>query len=103
MLCKPRYTYRGTGQVRDPGTGQSHERGGVMRGKIDFLKMHGAGNDFVVIEDLEGRLVPTPGLVTALCAYHRGIGADGMILICSGKQADFRMRYFNSNGGDLSA
>lgn len=62
--------------------------------------MHGAGNDFIVIEDLEERFEPVPGVIASLCAPHRGIGADGLILIRPGVDTDFRMIYYNSDGGE---
>lgn len=70
-----------------------------MMGKIPFTKMHGAGNDFIMIEDLDERFDPDRGLIAALCSRHRGIGADGLILIRPGVHAAFSMLYFNSDGG----
>jgi len=62
--------------------------------------MHGAANDFVVIDHrearLEGELAP---LVRQLCDRRRGVGADGVLLLESDGEVDFRMRYFNSDGG----
>ncbi|MBN1885632.1 MAG: diaminopimelate epimerase [Candidatus Krumholzibacteriota bacterium] len=71
-----------------------------MSGERAFVKMHGAGNDFVVIGDLDGAFPATPGVVAALCAAHTGIGADGLILVGRSSKADFRMRYFNRDGGE---
>lgn len=68
-------------------------------GEISFFKMHGAGNDFIMIEDLAGRFAPDRDLIAALCSRHLGIGADGLILIRSGVRATFSMLYFNSDGG----
>jgi len=66
---------------------------------IAFEKYHGAGNDFIMIEakDLPGELF-TQNLVKFLCDRHFGIGADGLILLLESKNADFRMKYFNSDG-----
>jgi diaminopimelate epimerase len=62
-----------------------------------FSKYHGAGNDFVMLTDLEGRLGPAgslPGdLVSALCDRHKGVGADGVIRIV-GRYMD----YYNADG-----
>ena len=63
-----------------------------------FAKYHGTGNDFVMIEDLEDRVVLTPELVAGLCDRHRGIGADGVIRIASSGSADFFMDYRNADG-----
>ena len=67
---------------------------------IEFVKSHGAGNDFVLIEDLEDRFgVLTPDLVAALCDRHKGVGADGLIRITRSPNADFFMDYYNADGG----
>ncbi|MCK4235954.1 MAG: diaminopimelate epimerase [Candidatus Krumholzibacteria bacterium] len=71
-----------------------------MQSRVEFLKMHGAGNDFIVIEDLDGNFKPAPGFVSSLCTLHRGIGADGLILVRRSDQADFKMIYFNSDGSE---
>lgn len=66
-----------------------------------FVKAHGAGNDFVLLPDLEDRIALTPNLVRALCAAHTGIGADGVIRIAPprwGHQGDVFMDYWNADG-----
>ncbi len=65
---------------------------------IEFTKAHGAGNDFVLVEDLAGRLAPTPEFVAAVCDRHTGIGADGLIRIVRSDAADFFMDYYNADG-----
>ena len=68
---------------------------------MHFTKMHGAGNDFVIIEDLRGELKDDalPGLARTLCAAHTGIGADGLMVVvpavCGGS---LRMLFFNRDG-----
>lgn len=65
--------------------------------KYYFDKMHGCGNDFIMIENTAGLLSPTPEQIAFLCDRHFGIGADGLILV--EKKADrFFMNYFNSDG-----
>lgn len=69
---------------------------------IPFVKMHGAGNDFVVIDHREPFLPADPeatALFAAMCDRRRGIGADGVLLLESSDTADFAMRYYNSDGG----
>lgn len=67
---------------------------------VDFVKSHGAGNDFVLVEDLEdGMGVLDAKLVAALCDRHQGVGADGLIRIVRAQDADFFMDYYNADGG----
>ncbi len=65
---------------------------------IDFTKSHGLGNDFILIEDLEGNLEIRPELVRAVCDRHFGIGADGLLLVQNSSRADYFMNYFNADG-----
>ncbi len=69
-----------------------------MEENIAFVKMHGAGNDFLMIDDRLGRLDLSPATIAALCDRHRGVGGDGLILIRPSASADFTMRYYNSDG-----
>ncbi|HEX9775007.1 MAG TPA: diaminopimelate epimerase [Actinomycetota bacterium] len=63
-----------------------------------FVKAHGAGNDFVLIEDLDDTFTPTARFVAALCNRHKGVGADGLIRIVRAETADFFMDYYNADG-----
>jgi diaminopimelate epimerase len=67
---------------------------------IHFEKMNGAGNDFIMIDNLRGEIGLTAERIRQLCDRRRGIGADGVILIESELDADFRMRYYNRDGGE---
>src|SRR5262245_34518581 len=61
--------------------------------------MHGAANDFVVIDQRRPTLPADPGdLVRGLCDRRRGIGADGVLLLETDPAADFAMRYYNADG-----
>ena len=64
-----------------------------------FSKYHGAGNDFLLVEDLEDRLTLTPDLVTAMCDRYRGVGADGVIRVARSARAPFSMELWNADGG----
>lgn len=67
---------------------------------VPFLKMHGAANDFVVIDHRRPFLPEPPGpLVARLCDRRRGVGADGVLLLEGHPELDFAMRYFNADGG----
>jgi len=71
--------------------------------KISFVKMHGLGNDFVLIDCLNKSLGDSSFLsylAKRLCNRNFGIGADGLILILSSSKADLRMRIFNSDGSE---
>ncbi len=66
---------------------------------IGFVKASGAGNDFVVLNNMDGRLpVPMPPLARALCDRHVGIGADGLLVLEPSTVADLKMLYFNADG-----
>ncbi|MBI4773126.1 MAG: diaminopimelate epimerase [Deltaproteobacteria bacterium] len=65
-----------------------------------FVKMHGCGNDFILLDDRDDRLDASisPSVVRKLCDRRLGIGADGLILVRNSKHADFGWRFFNSDG-----
>jgi len=63
-----------------------------------FVKAHGAGNDFVLIEDLDDAMRPNAAFVAAVCDRHFGVGADGLIRITRARNADFFMDYYNADG-----
>ncbi|MFC2114378.1 diaminopimelate epimerase [Bacteroidota bacterium] len=67
--------------------------------QIQFTKYHGAGNDFILIDD---RSLDFPehdsGLISSMCHRRFGIGADGLILLQNHTDFDFEMKYFNSDG-----
>lgn len=65
------------------------------------MKMHGAGNDFVLIDDRE-ETFPAEGRKIALMATRRiGIGCEGVILVQKSEIADFKMRFFNPDGTEV--
>lgn len=64
-----------------------------------FNKYHGAGNDFIIIDNRNSQINPSDTkLINKLCDRRFGIGADGLILISNHKELDFEMKYFNSDG-----
>lgn len=68
---------------------------------LRFMKMNGAGNDFVMLDNRAGDLRLTRSQIARLCDRHRGVGADGVLLLEPPTNgADFRMRYYNSDGGE---
>lgn len=70
---------------------------------LAFAKMHGLGNDFVVVDLRDGTAPPSPGLVRALGDRHRGIGFDQLALIENDGEADLALRFYNPDGSDSSA
>jgi len=68
---------------------------------LRFTKMSGAGNDFVLIDNRAGNVHLNRSQIASLCDRHRGIGADGILLLeKASNRAHFRMRYFNADGGE---
>ena len=72
--------------------------------RVEFIKMHGLGNDFVVLDRREGApLALTPQLVRALADRHGGIGCDQLIMLERADNAACIMRIFNQDGGEVEA
>jgi diaminopimelate epimerase len=68
---------------------------------LRFTKMNGAGNDFILFDNRRGDIDLDRNQIAQLCDRHRGIGADGILLLEKPtNRADFRMRYFNADGGE---
>lgn len=68
---------------------------------LRFSKMNGAGNDFVMIDNRVGDLQLAPEQIVKICDRHRGVGADGVLVLeRAANGADFRMRYYNADGGE---
>ena len=69
----------------------------------NFTKMHGAGNDFVVLDGVRQTIEMTPERARALADRHFGIGADQILLVerATNSNADFRYRIFNADGGEV--
>ncbi len=65
---------------------------------VHFTKMTGAGNDFLVLENIR-RMNPQK-LAVSMCARNTGVGADGLLLLERSSKADYRMRIINSDGSE---
>lgn len=70
---------------------------------LRFLKMHGLGNDFVVIDSRGRGAVTTPALARALGDRHRGVGFDQLAEIRDAEGADFALDFWNSDGSRAGA
>ncbi|MFM5916143.1 MAG: diaminopimelate epimerase [Novosphingobium sp.] len=72
--------------------------------RVPFVKMHGLGNDFIVLDGRARQLPPmTSSLVAALADRFTGIGCDQLIVLEPSDRADFTMRIFNHDGGEVEA
>jgi diaminopimelate epimerase len=67
---------------------------------LPFSKMAGGGNDFVVIDNRQGRVTDAAELTRRICVPHLSVGADGLILIETSPRATFKMRYLNADGSE---
>ncbi len=71
---------------------------------ISFVKMSGSGNDFIVIDNRDERVFAEADkseFVMNACRRRASIGADGVLFVENSEIVDFRMRYFNSDGGEV--
>lgn len=71
---------------------------------LEFTKMHGLGNDFVVIDAINQQVSLTAAQVRRLADRHFGIGCDQLLLVeaATSKDTDFRYRIFNADGGEVA-
>lgn len=68
--------------------------------KQPFVKYHGTGNDFILIDDRNSKFAFGREEISMLCHRRFGIGADGLLLLQDSKEYDFRMKYYNADGGE---
>lgn len=68
--------------------------------KIEFTKMHGAGNDYIYVNTLKYPLVQPDAFAKEWSKPHTGIGSDGLVLIGPSEKGDFSMRIFNADGSE---
>ncbi len=71
--------------------------------KLEFTKMQGVGNDFVVIDGVSRSIAMTPQLAKRLADRHFGVGCDQVLLVEKPQRgdADFRYRIWNADGGEV--
>ena len=68
---------------------------------LEFAKMHGAGNDFVVLDGIRQDLPPLEALARRLSDRHFGIGFDQLLVVRPSSSADFRMEIYNADGSQV--
>ncbi len=71
--------------------------------RIKFAKMHGNGNDFILIDEFNKILIEEKRkgkFVKAICNRNFGLGADGVLFVQKSEKADAKFRYFNSDGSE---
>ena len=71
-----------------------------QREKLPFTKMQTCGNDYIFLENFDGRITCPESLCVTFCHRHYGVGADGIILMERSETADVKMRMFNSDGSE---
>jgi diaminopimelate epimerase len=65
-----------------------------------YVKSHGLGNDYIVIDPAKVPFAVTPEAVRIICDRHRGVGSDGVLLVSPADGADFGVRIFNPDGSE---
>lgn len=75
----------------------------MCHGMLDFTKMHGLGNDFVVLDGINQRVNLSQTQIRRIADRHFGVGCDQLLVVESyaGQDADFRYRIFNADGGEV--
>lgn len=70
---------------------------------IEFWKMSGSGNDFIIIDNRDGKVPESEmgDLVKRACRRRESVGADGLIFVIPSEQYDFGWRFFNADGGEV--
>ena len=72
----------------------------TKRQKLSFSKMEGTGNDYIYIEDFDGKITCPESLSISLCDRHYGVGADGLVFMETSSTANAKMRIFNLDGSE---
>ena len=72
----------------------------MMRAVPHYVKSHGLGNDYIVIDPANVPFAVTPEAVRLICDRHRGVGSDGILLVADADGADFGVRIFNPDGSE---
>ena len=70
---------------------------------IEFWKMSGSGNDFILIDNRDGKVAEQDmgRLVERVCRRRESVGADGVIFVTNSEMCDFSWKFFNADGGEV--
>ena len=71
-----------------------------MMSGVHYVRSHGLGNDYIVIDPAKVPFALTPSAVRLICDRHRGVGSDGILLVSPPRGADFGVRIFNPDGSE---
>lgn len=71
-----------------------------MKTGFDFVRSHGLGNDYLVMDSTKLGFTLTPERIRAICHRHTGVGSDGILALVKTKKADFAMRILNPDGSE---
>ncbi len=71
-----------------------------MKTGFDFVRSHGLGNDYLVMDSTKLGFALTPERIRAICHRNTGVGSDGILALVKTKKADFGMRIFNPDGSE---
>lgn len=69
---------------------------------IDFAKMQGAGNDFIIVDNRQNDVINKLQMAVKVCDRHFGVGADGFMLVESSHISDIKMAFYNSDGSEAT-
>lgn len=70
---------------------------------MNFKKMHGLGNDFVILDLRGGGEIPDSGAIRHICDRHFGVGCDQLVTLYVAEEADIKARFFNPDGSESGA
>ncbi len=70
---------------------------------MKFIKMHGLGNDFVILDHRDGRQALTASQIQHICDRHMGVGCDQLVVLHNSDQADVKALFFNGDGSESGA
>ena len=72
----------------------------MIAGMPHYVKSHGLGNDYIIIDPAKVPFSVTPEAVRLICDRHHGVGSDGILVVAPSRGADFAVRIFNPDGSE---